>query len=109
MLNSSQLGTPVGVDPSLQGRVNVIAVGASALAAAAAFLAAVAVVPELPRIQPALPVFYAVATCAALVSAYLLHIRSRMRTEDRLAWAAWGYGLAAAAMGLSRIIEVPHL
>jgi len=100
VLASAQIDSPVGVDPNLQGRVNVIAVGASALTAAAALLGAVAVVPELPRIQPALPVFYAVATCAALVSAYLLHIRSRMRTEDRLAWAAWGYGLAGAAMGL---------
>jgi EAL domain-containing protein (putative c-di-GMP-specific phosphodiesterase class I) len=98
--DSSQVDSPVAVDPSPQGRVNVIVVGASALAAASAFLAALAVVPHLPRIQPALPVFYAVATCAALTSAYLLSIRSRRRPDDRLAWAAWGYGLASAAMGL---------
>ncbi len=96
----SAIGLPVGIDPVPQGRVDVVAVVASAVTAATALIAALALVPELPHIQPALPVFYAVATCAALVSAYLLHVRSRMRRDDRLAWAAWGYGLASAAMGL---------
>lgn len=74
----------------------------TAVVAGGSYTGALAVAPQLPKILPALPVFYAFAIAACMVATYLLTVRARASNDERLRWMAWGYITAGGACPVPR-------
>lgn len=95
-----QTSLPASREARPDARVNAIALGATVVVALAALLLLLALPTALPDAESALPVVYALATCGAALSAFLLLVRSRLHQHRHLAWISLGYTIAAAAMAL---------